>query len=165
MKDEMNAALFIETLRKGRADWEGLLAQVPADQMTEPGAAGTWTLKDIIAHVTWHERQMVGLLQGRTLANASDLWLLPQDERNSAVYEQNRDRPLAEVLEEAQKVYGEVLELVATLSDDELHHPSRFEGMPAEWVPWKIIASNTYRHYQMHTPDIQAWTESTTRAD
>jgi hypothetical protein len=121
-------------------------------------------VKDSIVHITWHEREMIGMLQGRTIGNGSDLWLLPTDERNAAIYEQNRDRPLAKVLDEAPKVFQEMLRLAGTLSDEELHDPSRFEYMPADWVPWEIIASNTYGHYQQHTPDLQAWIEKTAGA-
>jgi dienelactone hydrolase len=34
--------------------------------------------------------------------------------------------------------------------------------MPDDWVPWKIIASNTYGHYEQHTLDIEAWVAKTT---
>ena len=163
MADEMNSALFLEKLHKGRTDWDALLAQLPEEQLTIPGASGAWTVKDVIAHITWHEREMTGMLDGRTMAHGSGLWLLSTDERNAAVYVENKDRALAEVVEEAPKIYQEMLGLVATLTDKELHDASQFEHMPADWVPWKIIASNTYGHYQMHTPDIQAWAERKTR--
>ena len=52
-----------------------------------------------------------------------------------------------------------MLALINTLSDEELRDPSRFEYMPTDWVPWEIIASNTFGHYQQHIPDIQAWIE------
>lgn len=157
MNDEMNITLFLEKLRSGRAAWDGLLAQVPEDQLTVPGASGAWSVKDIIAHITWHEHEMIGMLDGHTLENGSDWWLLPTEERNAAIYEENKDRPLTEVMNEAPEVYQGMLTFVVTLSDEELHDPSRFAHMPADWVPWQIIASNTFGHYEQHTPDIQAW--------
>jgi hypothetical protein len=159
MADEMNSTLFLKKLQAGRAAWDALLAQIPEKQVTLPGASGAWTVKDVIAHVTWHEREMIGMLDGRTMEHGSDLWLLPTDERNSAIYEENKDRSLPDVLAEAPKIYEAMLALVNTLSDEELHNPARFEYMPADWVPWEIIASNTFGHYQQHTPDIQAWIE------
>jgi hypothetical protein len=37
-KDEL-----IEVLRSRCAEWDVLLAQVPEERMTQPGAAGTWS--------------------------------------------------------------------------------------------------------------------------
>jgi hypothetical protein len=153
----MDRKQFLEKLRQGRADWDRLLAQVPGDQMTRSGVTEAWTMKDLIAHVSWYEREMVGLLDGRTMLKAADLWGLSGDERNLAIYEQNKDRPLNEVREEARNVSETLLHLVAALSDEELVEPSRFEGMPDDWVPWRVIADNTYEHYENHMPDIWAW--------
>ena len=60
--------------------------------MTTPGVVGKWSVKDLVAHITWSEREMVGVLAARALAG-SDLWSLTNDERNEIVYQQNRDRP------------------------------------------------------------------------
>ena len=56
MDDQMNKTRLLETLRSKRAAWDAVLAEIPAAQMAEPGVAGEWSVKDIIAHVTYHER-------------------------------------------------------------------------------------------------------------
>jgi hypothetical protein len=156
MEAPMTSATFLDSLRSGRAEWDALLEEIGADRMTQPGVEGEWSIKDIIAHVTWHERQMVGVLQARALVG-SDLWNLPLDERNAAIFEQNRDRPLNEVLEESRQVYPQLLELAESLSDEELNDPRRFPGMPDEWVPWGLVADNTFTHYPDHIASIRAW--------
>ena len=130
----MNKSMFLDTLRAGRAQWEALLAQVGESRMLQPGVAGEWSVKDIIAHVTWGEREMVGVLHARTLVG-SDLWNLPQDDRNAVVFEENRDRPLQGVLGEAQQVYAQLLEAVEALTEEDLTDPRRFRDMPTEWPP------------------------------
>jgi hypothetical protein len=165
MSDQMNITLFLKKLRQGRANWDALLARIPEEQLTIPGASGVWTVKDVVAHVTWHEREMIGMLDGRTMEHGSDLWMLPTDERNNAIYELHKDRPLEEILAEAPQVYEAMLALINTLSDEELHAPSRFEFMPNDWVPWEIIASNTYGHYEQHTPGIEAWIKKHTERE
>ena len=87
----MNKSEWLDTLQTERAQWEALLVQVGEARMTQPGAAGEWSVKDVIAHVTWFEREMVGVLRARALVG-SDLWNLSRDERNAAIHEQNRDR-------------------------------------------------------------------------
>ena len=152
----MKKALFLETLRTKRAEWETLLAEVDEARMTQPGPAGEWSLKDIIAHVTWGEREMVGVLQARALVG-SDLWGASQFERNAAVYAQNRDCPLPEVLAEAQEVHARLVDELEKLSDEDLNDARRFQQMPAEWIPWQLIAGNSYGHYDEHSPWIRAW--------
>lgn len=158
----MNKAEFLDTLRTEHARWDELLSQIDETQMTQPGVVGEWSVKDIVAHVTWFEREMVGMLQARALIG-SELWDLSQDERNAVVFEQNRHRPLRDVLAEARQVYEQLLEGLPSLSEEELTDAGRFREMPAEWLPWKIIADNTYEHYRAHAPSIRAWLDKLKR--
>jgi hypothetical protein len=152
----MDKTSFLDSLKTERARWDALLAQVGEARMTVPGAEGEWSVKDIIAHVSWFEREMVDVLRAHALVG-SELWNLPQDQRNTAVFEQNRDRALHDVLGESQRMFPQLLELVEALSDEDLNDPGRFAGMPNDWLPWKIIAGNTYTHYPDHGASIRAW--------
>jgi hypothetical protein len=152
----MDKLTFLQLLKSGRQQWEALLAPVDERQTAQPRIAGDTSIKDLIAHITWYEREMVNLLQSRILAG-SELWNLPTDERNAAIYEINRDRSLSDIQSEAARVYQQLLAAAESLSDDELNNPSNFGDMPADWIPWKLIAGNAYEHYQQHTSDLQAW--------
>ena len=148
--------VFLRRLRGGRAQWEAALSDVGIERMEIPGVAGEWTVKDVIAHVTWYELEMIEMLQTRTM-ESSALWALDREARNAAIYEANRDRPTDEVLAEAAQAYHDLEALVEGLDDEDLNDPARFADMPDEWEPWRIIASNSYGHYQEHIPDIRAW--------
>jgi hypothetical protein len=37
-----------------------------------------------------------------------------------------------------------------------LHDPGRFTDMPPDWLPWDLLAQNTYEHYQDHLLDFTA---------
>lgn len=160
MNAEMTKDRFLRLLLDERARWDELLSQVDEAHMTTPGVEGEWSLKDIIAHVAWYEGQMVGVLRQRSLVG-SDLWELPTDERNAAIHEQNRHRALADVLAEARQVYAEFVDGVRALTTEDLHDPGRFAGMPADWIPWQVIASNSFEHYPQHIPAIRDWLEKT----
>jgi DinB superfamily len=147
---------FLDHINTSRAAWEAQMARVRHDQMTAPGAVGKWSVKDLVAHITWSEREMVGMLETRALVG-SDLWSLTNDQRNEIVYQQNRDRPLGEVLAEAEDVYSRLLALVSGMSAAELNDPGQFANMPADWLPWRIIAGNTYIHYQEHAQNLKDW--------
>ncbi len=152
----MDKAMFISTLKKAREEWETLLAQVDEEQMLQPGAAGKWSVKDVIAHVTWGEREIAPVMRTHVLAG-SELWNLSDDERNEIVYQQNRDRSLHEIMNEERRAYADLLAAAQTLSDEDLNDSQRYKQMPEEWVPWQLYAGNTFKHYQDHMPSIREW--------
>ena len=158
----MNRAHFMEALHKGRAEWDALLAEIPRERMAEPGVGGgEWTVKDLIAHNTWNELEMVKMLQNRDLSTGSDdLWMLSNDERNQTLFERDRDLPLDTVLAEAEEVRTKLLRETEKVEDADLNDPRRFANMPDDWVPWQIIAGCTFTHYPEHIAAIKAWIAS-----
>ncbi len=152
----MDKTTFMNTLQETRAQWEELLAQVEEERMQRPGATGKWSVKDVIAHVMDGERELVQIMHTHVVTG-SELWNLSDDERNEIVYQQNRERPLHEIMSEEQQAYANLLAAAQTLSDDDLNDPHHFQRMPEEWVPWRIFAGNSFKHYQDHMPALRAW--------
>lgn len=159
MPDESIKDELLDTLRRERADWDALIDRVGLDRLDTAGVAGLWNTRDVVAHVTWTERETVAILRARALVG-SDLWQLPLEERNTVIYEQNRDRAAEEVLAEADQVFQDLLAAIDALSEDDLTDPAHFRGFPPDWVPWRVVAINTYHHYEHHAPGIQAWLDA-----
>lgn len=152
----MDKDTFLAALDMERARWDSALAQIDEARMIETGAVGEWSIKDLVAHIAWSEREMVKMLQTHSLRGGSKLWYLSQDERNAVVYAENRERPLAEVLLEAREVFILLRGLLARLEEEDLVDPRRFAGMPLEWTPELVLAGSTYEHYRRHLPALQA---------
>ena len=152
----MDKTTFLELLRSSRAEWEALLDEVGEARMAEPGANGEWSVKDVVAHVLWGEREMVGVCQQRALVG-SDLWEMTDDERNPIMVSWYRDHSVQAVLAEEKQVYAQLLAEVQKLSEDDLNNPGNFRDMPADWVPWQLIAGDTFKHYRDHMPTIREW--------
>jgi hypothetical protein len=155
----MDRREFLETQQKQHAAWEKLLGEIKPAEMLTPGVVGEWSVKDLIAHVTWYEREMLPVLAQRALVG-SELWDEPLDVRNQTIYEQNKDRTLDEVLEDSRQVYAALWNELQTLSDEDLIDPGRFKEWPPEWPPWELLASNTFQHYEEHIPELQVWVET-----
>ena len=155
----MNILQFIEQVQTARAELDALIVRFSEMQFLQPGAAGEWRVKDILAHVAWHEKEMVGMLQARALVG-SDLWNLPLNQRNGEIFTLNKDRSLDEVRSEYSQIFPQLVLELEKLVDQDLHDPRRFPGMPEDWEPWQVIASNTYEHYQDHLADLQAFLET-----
>ena len=152
----MDKATFLETLHTTRTEWETLLAQISEDRMLEPGAAGTWSVKDIIAHIMWGQREMIRVCQQHALIG-SDLWNMTEDERNAIMVAEQHDRPSQDILREERHVYAQLLAVVQTLSEEDFNDPHRFRYMPEDWLPWQVIAGCSFKHYKDHMPSIQDW--------
>ncbi len=152
----MDRSTFLDRLRSARGRWESALARIPEARMTEPSLPGGWSVKDVVAHVAWSEREMAGVIRERALVG-SPLWALDQDARNAAVWAENRDRPLGEVLAEERSVWAALLPGLESLTDEDLAERSRFREMsalPPGVLPWRIFAGSTFLHYDDHLRDL-----------
>jgi len=154
MNSYMSKTQLLSMIQGARAHWETLLAGIPEAWMTEPGVEGEWSIKDIIAHIAWGERENLGVAQAHAVVG-SELWKLPEDERNAAVFEQNRGRELREVLADSRDIFHRYFDAVADLSEEDLNDPNRFARMPEGWRPWRILYDPG--HYDSHSDSIRAW--------
>ena len=155
----MEKSDLIRRVKSARSRWDDLLAQVDDGLALRPGAEGELSAKDLVAHVTWYEREVVGMLRSRTL-DGSGLWALGPDERNAAIHEQARGMSLEDVRAESTSVFAALIEQLELLPTDAYHDASRFSNMPSDWVPWKLIAGNTIWHYPDHTGAISRLLET-----
>jgi DinB superfamily len=154
MNRHITKAELLAMIRAARARWEALLAEIPPEWLTELGVTGEWSVKDVIAHISWGERENIGVVRAHAVVG-SELWQLAEDERNAAVFAQNRSRSLEDVLSESEQVFQEYLAGVESLSEEELNDPSGFPGIPSGWRPWRILYDPT--HYEEHGRAIQTW--------
>jgi hypothetical protein len=134
VRNEVDKTEFLSLVQTERANLIALLSRVDESDYFTPGVASHWTLKDVIAHITWYEREMIGVVSTRTLSG-SEWWDLPLDARNAAIYELNRDKSLAVVLDEYKRVYDAFLACVQDLRDEDSLNANRFSGIPDGWVP------------------------------
>lgn len=155
----MDKGDLIRRIEAARRGWDELVAGVDDDMALEPGTEGELSAKDLVAHVTWYEREVVRMLRTRTM-EGSGLWALGTDERNTAIYEQARDVPLEDVRAESARVFEELIEQLRLLPCEAYSDAARFANMPPDWVPWELIAGNTIWHYPDHRGAIRGLLDS-----
>lgn len=154
MEVDMKKTEFILKIEATYQEYQTALASVSEARILQPGTCGEWSVKDAVAHVTWYEREMVGVLQKRALLG-SDHWNKTLDQRNSAIFQENEKRLLKDILTEGRLTHQLLIDLLQELSQEDLLESSRFREMPPDWIPWQVIASNTFEHYPDHTADIR----------
>jgi len=154
--DPLTVSELLDLVEETFDSWMQLLESAQSDRMDEPGVSGDWSLKDIIAHITWHEEQMIEVMKTHALVG-SKWWQLPTHERNARIYDEYKSAALSDVLDHAIAMHEQLIHWIGTLKDADLNEPNRFEGMPEDWLFGDILAQNTYLHYGDHAAAIAKW--------
>lgn len=124
--------------------------------MLQSGAAGKWTVKDVLAHISAWEGWMVRWTDMHLRGEAPDVPLPWDVERmNAGTFALLKDKPLAEVLEEFHQSYQAALALAESLSEDQLQ--STYTDTWPMGPLWTGVAVNTHWHYREHRESIEAW--------
>ena len=159
MSTSMSKTQLLSELQDEQAAWEALLSAIDEAHMTEPGVAGEWSIKDIVAHLTgWRQRSVSrfqAALQHQPMpAPPWPLHLRTDDEINAWIFESNRDRPLSAVLQENRAVFQQLVDTLSAFPEAELMDPQRFEWLEGE----SLSGAAFFAHFhEEHESDIRAW--------
>jgi len=142
------------------AKWQALLDQVRHERMELPGVMGEWSFKDMVAHLndwqSWSIARMWAAQKGDP--KPTPPWpasFTEDDDVNRWIYEANRDRPLAEVLDITQQNFDDLLDFVDSLDDDMAIEPA-----------WHVVTLGSKRYstseffdhfHDDHEPDVRKW--------
>ncbi len=159
---------------KARIDaaWTALLATVEpltAEQMSRH-SAGAWSVKDNLAHLAEWEQFMLGYhLRGEPphavmQMDRATFEQLDEDGINAVLYNRNKDRPAAEVLEGLKRSHAQVMSVLQQTSFADLMKP-HFPDDPQRRPLLNWVAGNTYEHYAEHRAGIEKIILMTGRAD
>ncbi|WP_350342863.1 DinB family protein [Proteinivorax tanatarense] len=144
----------INTLLYARRDWDRLIDSVDEVEIGKAGVKGKWSIKDIIAHITWYDKEMEKLIRNKKL-DGSELWELSPKERDDVIYQKNKFKDLDELKNQSLKTFAFLLDALESAEDAALLDPGKIEGMPEDWFPLDIIANNTWMHYTQHGVEIE----------
>lgn len=157
----MTGARLADILRAERTQWNALLAQVGPSRMEIAGVEGTWSVKELVAHLTWYERAIVEGAQ-QVLSTGTFTRRRPAgvglDEMNARIAAESHAQSLSDVLAEADDVFRQLLAVVEACPQDILNDP-RHLGLPEDMMPWMGVANNSYAHYREHEAALRAWLE------
>jgi hypothetical protein len=155
----MRRADLIAELNSEQDAWEGLLAEIGEDRMDEPGVAGAWTVKDIVAHLAAWRRRTVGRLEAVAHGQPEPAheWpadLKEDDEINAWFHERDRDKSVRQTLAESRAVFEQLVSAIEKMPEDALDHPERFPWM--QGAP--VTGATLFGHFHdEHEADIRAW--------
>ena len=128
--------------------------------MEEPGAMGDWTFKDVAAHLTGWRQRTIGRFEAAARNEPpppnpwpAELGEEEDDPINDWIHERSKDRPVDEVLAEADATYDEFIAAIEALPSEAVVDPNRFD-----WLEGQALADSDFGgHLDDHEPDVRAW--------
>ena len=163
-------AQLLDELRDEQARFDALLQDIGEERMTQPGVAGEWSIKDVVAHLTFWRRRTVARFQAalRNEPLPAEPWPAEfgmeddidarDDKINAWNYANTHDRPLADVLRESNEVFEQLVTTVAAFPEADLLNPARFPWIAAEDFP--LTGAVFFGHFHdEHERDMRAWLE------
>ena len=141
-------------LRRLEEAWEALkqsYAGLTDRELQEVGVTGAWSIKDIIAHVTWWEEEALKhlpliLAGGRPPRYSATYGGI--DAFNARMTDQRSHLTLTEVLRQRDDVHRRLIALVRSAPEAQLTGETRFR---------RRLRLDTYGHYPKHARAISRW--------
>ncbi len=141
-------------LKRLEKEWQNLqqsLEGVSAVEMCQPGAAGEWSVRDILAHVTTWDVEAVKnlplILKFQKTPLYSSLYG-GVDEFNRLEQQRKRDLSLAEVRRQLREAHARLVDYLEQAPAEAFISGSRFQ---------RRLREDTYGHYPEHVRAIAAW--------
>ncbi len=147
----MKKQQVIEKLDAAYREFTGSYAGLSDAQMLRPGVTGDWSVKDLVAHVTWWEEEALkhlpGILRGVRPPRYSVLYG-GIDAFNAKMTAEHRALSLEEARRQAADTHRRLLEYLDTVAEEHFVTETRFR---------RRLKLDTYGHYPIHTEAVRAW--------
>jgi hypothetical protein len=145
-----------------RREHQQFLAAMPRERMTEPGATGPWSVKDVIAHLAAWRSRTVARLEAAAAGRPEPPppWppeLEEDDAINAWFYERHRDEPLDAVLARWDASFDRLRAAFAALPDEALVDPGYFPWLEGNALI-EVLPGGFLGHFrEEHEPALRAW--------
>ena len=155
----MNKAEILRSLEESRETFLDAIDELSPEEYETSGVVGEWSLKDVLAHLTRWEAELVKLLwqayngQRPTTLHFSDLEV---DKINARWQVESRPRQLEKVLEDFHAVRNQTARRVEEFSDHDLTDPKRYPWLGNKAL-WQWISNDSFGHEQEHLDQLLAW--------
>ena len=147
----MNRTQLLARLDKAWAAFTDSYAGLSDADLLEPGVIGAWSVRDIIAHVTWWEEEALQhlphILRGETPPRYSVTYG-GIDAFNALMTERKRPLSLGDVLQEQEQTHRRLITLIERVPADRITTDTRWRHR---------LRLDTYGHYPKHAAAIGRW--------
>lgn len=147
----MDRRQLLKRLDQAWSEFKAAYAGLSDSEMMQPGVQGTWSVRDILAHVTtWEEEALTHLpliLEGGRPPRYSTKYG-GIDAFNALMTERKRNLSLTEVRRQLDEVHGRLVDYVSSAVEELFTRETRFR---------RRLRLDAYGHYPKHARAIRAW--------
>jgi hypothetical protein len=149
----MDRSQLLERIDKAWEAFKESYAGLSDSELVEPGVVGAWSVRDIIAHVTWWEEEALKHLPLILKGGRPPRYSVTYggiNAFNAQMTEQKRSLSLSEVLRQQDDTHRRLIDFIQSVPEDQLIRETRFRHR---------LRADTYSHYPDHTEAIRRWRE------
>ena len=120
----MNRQQLLNRLDTAWVAFQASYAGLSNSRLTEPGVTGDWSVKDLIAHVTWWEEEALRHLPLIIVGDRPPRYSVAYggiDAFNAMMAERKRDVSLSEVLTQQDDTHQRLIDFVQSVSERPFH--------------------------------------------
>jgi hypothetical protein len=158
----MNKKELIENLENQRELFLDVIDNLTEETLGEPGVTGTWSIKDILAHISRWEAELVKLLwqisQGQRPNSMHFTNKGTVDQINQVWYEESARRTTTQILDDFHSVRNQTILRVEVFSDRDLIDPKRYPVLGGRAL-WEYVEDDSFGHEAEHLIEINNWLE------
>jgi hypothetical protein len=147
----VNRQQLLNRLDAAWVAFQASYAGLSSARLVEPGVTGDWSVKDIIAHVTWWEEEALRHLPLIMAGGRPPRYSVTYggiDAFNAMMSERKRDVPLSDVLTQQNDTHQRLIDFIQSVPEDQFTRETRFR---------RRLRLDTYGHYAIHANAIQEW--------
>jgi len=153
-KEELMGALEDE-----RERFLDVIDNLSDEVLEKPGVMEGWSIKDLLAHLTMWEAELIKLLwqakQGQKPSSAH-FSHTAVDELNARWKKEMQDRSIERIIADFHSVRNQTIRRVEAFSDKDLNDAKRYAWLGNHPL-WEWIAADSFQHEAEHREQIIAW--------
>ena len=149
----MDKSQLLKRLDRAWKAFQESYAGLSDSELKEPGVTGAWSVRDIIAHVTWWEEEALKhlpLIRDGGKPPRYSVTYGGIDAFNALTTERKKDLSLTEVLRQRDDTHRRLIDFIQSVPDEQFIRETRFRHR---------LRLDTYSHYPEHTKAILKWRE------
>ncbi|HZE69519.1 MAG TPA: DinB family protein [Pyrinomonadaceae bacterium] len=147
----MDRQKLLKQLDKAWLAFKESYAGFSDSQLTEPGVTGNWSVKDIIAHVTWWEEEALKHLPLIINGSRPPRYSVQYggiNAFNAQMTEQKQGLSLSDVLRQQDETHSRLIAYIQSVPEEQFRRETRVR---------RRLRLDTYSHYPKHAKAIRAW--------
>jgi hypothetical protein len=147
----------LDILQYGNLTFMKTVQVVPLAEREVPGACGSWSVKDIIAHLTSFEillTEVFSVLLNSTPTPTLDQWLGNPEAFNTQQVLLRRDKSAKEVLTEYVTTFERVMSFATLIQADTWQQPGILPWHGGQYSLDDFIVYQYYGHKREHSAEI-----------